>query len=277
MFHDQVVLIPGAARPVGREIARRFAVDGAALVLPHFDWPHSVEEMIDEFKQLGVPCLFMEIDLRDREQIQRLYNATMEKFGKLNYLVNNIERGGMPIVHGSYDKDHNQGQWELELETTLTAKYHLFNTFFELLKLSGDGAVINISSIAAEVGRSGPASLLFSDGYSAANQAISSFTKTWAREGAPEIRVIELMLGLVEHRHAQGTRGWSEMSDEQQTDIIYHTLLERTASTKEVADMVYFLAKHATFLTGQTITMDGGYILGSERVPEYPEGILHKK
>ncbi len=65
------------------------------------------------------------------------------------------------------------------------------------MKQSGTGTVINISSIAALVGRSGPGAAFFSDGYSAANQAISTLTRTWAREAAPKIRVNELMLGLI--------------------------------------------------------------------------------
>ena len=117
-------------------------------------------------------------------------------FGKEDILINNIERGGWPVVHGPYTTD----QWDLELTTTLKAKRWVFDAALPHLKASGDGLVINISSIAAVSGRSGPAGLLFNDGYAAANRGVGVLTETWARLGAPSIRVNELMLGLIEHR-----------------------------------------------------------------------------
>ena len=84
---------------------------------------------------------------------------------------------------------HNCDQWELELKTTLKAKSLLFNHCFPILSKADSAAVVNLSSISAITGRSGPAELFFSGGYSTANKGISSFTNTWAREGAPKIRV----------------------------------------------------------------------------------------
>ena len=95
-----------------------------------------------------------------------------------------------------------------------------------LMKSSGRGVVINISSIAGIVGRTGPAGLIFNDGYAAANRAVSSFTGTWAREAAPNVRVNELMLGFFETRHGEGTRGWEVLEDRDRQAVVEHTLLE---------------------------------------------------
>lgn len=270
----KTVLIPGASRAIGRQIARRFAKEGANLILPWFDWPESVEEMNREFAPDAHNILSVKCDLRDISEIRKLFTSVEEKFSGLNYLINNIERGGMPVVHGSYDHDHNREQWELEVDTTLKAKWNLFHCAQDLLKRSADGSVVNISSIAALTGRSGPAANFFNDGYSAANRAIQSLTETWAREMAPDIRVNEVMAGLISGRHGDNTRGWTALSEIDKHRLIDHTLMNRIGTPEELASLVYFVAVNATFMTGSVIRMDGGYILGGEQVPPYPPSIL---
>jgi 3-oxoacyl-[acyl-carrier protein] reductase len=272
---NRVVLVPGASRPVGRAIARKFAANGARLVLPIYnDWPESIDEMKTEFSSSGYRFHCIPCDLTDKDETSGLIDRIEMEIGTLHVVINNIERGGMPVVHGSYDLEHNRDQWELELDTTLTAKWNLFHFALPLMKKSGDGALINISSIAGIIGRSGPASLLFSDGYSAANRSISSFTESWAREGAPDIRVNEVMLGLIRGRHGEDTRGWSAMSTSQRQALIDHTLLKRSGTPDEVADIVYFLAEKAPYVTGSLFRVDGGYCLASEKPSITPSGIL---
>lgn len=270
---EKTALIPGASRPIGRYIARRFAREGANLVLPWFDWPESVAEMEKEFASANVEVLSARCDLRDITGVRQLTEEIGERFQALDYLVNNIERGGMPVVHGSYEHEHNRDQWQLEMDTTIKAKWNLFQCALPLMQGSG-GAVVNISSIAGFCGRSGPAACFFNDGYSAANRAIQSLTESWARQGAPDIRVNELMLGLVSSRHGDNTRGWAALSEKEQQALTDHTLLARLGTPQEVAELVYFLAVEATFMTGSVVRMDGGYVLGGDRVPPLPPGIL---
>lgn len=272
----KVALVPGASRAVGRAIAKKLGDQGAKLILPVYDWPESIEEMKQEFSNLGYDYLEHSADLTQEPQVISLLEAAKETYGKLDYLINNIERGGMPIVHGSYDHAHNAGQWDLEVATTLKAKWFLFHHCFPLMKKSPGGAIVNISSIAGVTGRSGPTELLFNDGYSAANRAISSFTETWAREAAPDIRVNELMLGLIRNRHGEETRGWATLSEEQKTKLRDHILLGRTGYPEEVAQTVFFLLYEAAYITGAVIKMDGGYLLGGEQTTELPPGILEE-
>jgi len=269
----RIALIPGASRPIGRHIARRFARTGIHLVLPWFDWPESVAEMEREFAASDVEVMSCRCDLRDLQAVRALLDQVERRFGHLDFLINNIERGGMPVVHGSYQHEHNREQWQLEFDTTLKAKWNLFTCSLPLLR-GRRGAVVNISSIAGICGRSGPAACFFNDGYSAANRAMQSFTETWAREAAPDVRVNELMLGLVSSRHGDNTRGWKILTEEEKTALRAHTLLERLGSPAEVADAVHFLAVEATFMTGSVLRMDGGYILGGEKVPPLPPGIF---
>jgi len=272
---DKVALVLGGSKGIGRAIARALAEKGTRLVLPyHHDWPEESGEMQREFAGLGENLLATQVDLRDKDQVQNLIVQIQQKFGALHILVNNIERGGMPVLHGSYDLAGNSEQWDLEMDTTLKAKWLVIHSGLPLLKASGEGVIINISSIAGIVGRTGPAGLIYSDGYGAANRAVSALTRTWAREAAPNVRVNELMLGFFETRHGPGTKGWELLKDSEKQAIVAHTLLERTGRLEDIVKAVFFLIEDAPFITGAVLRLDGGYVLGGEKIPAMPPGSL---
>jgi 3-oxoacyl-[acyl-carrier protein] reductase len=272
---NKVALVLGASRGIGLTLARALADDGAKVVLPyHNDWQNESEKMQKDFAGFDENYLAIQVDLREAAQVKSLVHQVQERFGALHILINNIERGGMPVVHGSYDLEVNREQWDLEIDTTLKAKWLVAHNALPLMKNSGEGVIINVSSIAGLVGRTGPAGLIFNDGYAAANRAISSFTETWAREAAPTVRVNELMLGFFETRHAEGTRGWENLSDSDRESIYNHTLLQRTGKLDDIIKAVFFLIKDARFMTGAVLRLDGGYVLGGEKVPEMPDTIL---
>jgi 3-oxoacyl-[acyl-carrier protein] reductase len=263
-------LVLGASRGIGRAIAHRLAAEGARLILPWLDdWPGAVQKMQKNF----AGHLLIEADLRDEESVAEMAQRVADEFPCLHVVINNIERGGMPIVHGSYQQLVNRDQWQLEMETTLHAKWLVFAHCLPLLRQAEQAAVVNVSSIAAVTGRSGPAGLLFNDGYAAANRGISSLTETWARLGAPSIRVNELMLGLFDQRHGPGTRGWSLLTAAEREQLLGHTLLQRTGSPAEAAEAALFLLQ-AEFMTGATLRLDGGFVLGGDKVPAMPAGVL---
>ncbi len=262
-------LVLGGGKGLGKEIALDLAGRGVTVAISYFDWPEESTATCRQLAGLGGDHLSIRADLRIPTEVEILVNKVREKFGRLDILINNIERGGMPVVHGEYTSE----QWDLEQDTTLKAKRWVFNQTLPLLKSSGKGAVINISSISALVGRSGPAGLIFNDGYSAANRAISLLTESWARQGAPEVRVNELMLGFFETRHAQGTRGWELLSEEEKKAIVDHTLAGRTGRAEDVLQAVRFLLSDADYMTGATLRLDGGYLLGGDKVPPMPQGV----
>ena len=265
-------LVLGASRPIGLAVARLLASRGVRLALPWYDWPESAAAMEREFGDQGHLCV--RVDLRDADQVAGLMARVGERFGGLDLLVNNIERGGMPVVHGGYRREVNRQQWQLEMDTTLHAKWLVFDQALPLLRKRESAAVVTISSIAGMIGRTGPAGLLFNDGYAAANRGVASLTETWARLGAPTVRVNELMLGLIDSRHGPGTRGWELLDEAQRRALVGHTLLGRTGTPDEVARMVLFLLAEADYLTGTVVRMDGGYVLGGEVPPAMPEGVL---
>ena len=273
-LNGKIALVLGSAKGIGKAIGFALAAEGATVILTHHDWPEDATLMRRELDELAGDHLAVRVDLRDPHEVEKLIHDIHKKFGTLHILINNIERGGMPIVHGSYDRPINTGQWDLEMDTTLKAKWLVFHHALPLLKSAGEGVAVTLSSIAGIVGRSGPAGLIFNDGYAAANRAVSSFTETWAREAAPTVRVNELMLGLFATRHAEGTRGWQELSDQQQQAVCDHTLLQRTGRLEEIVRAVLFLVKDATYMTGSVIRLDGGYVLGGSEATPMPAGIL---
>ena len=266
----KVALVLGGIKGIGKAISLDLLHRGTRVAATWFDWPESHQSMQADFFSTGTDHLIERIDLLNTDAIAGLIEQIVDRFGRLDILINNIERGGWPVVHGRYTRE----QWDLEMATTLRAKQWVFEAALPHLKHSGDGAVVNISSIAAIVGRSGPTSYLFNEGYSAANRGISLLTETWARLGAPEVRVNELMLGIIESRHGPQTRGWGLLTEGQRQAIVDHTLLARIGRVSDVVRAVQFIVDEAPFMTGSVIRIDGGYPLGGDAVAPMPAGVV---
>lgn len=266
---NKVALVLGGIKGIGKAIGLALAEQGIKVALTHYDWAESFEEMKQDFADTGIDHLIININLCNTGEIDGLIEQVIDRFGRLDILINNIERGGWPVVHGAYTSE----QWDLEMETTLRAKKWVFEAAFPWLQKSADACVINFSSIAGIVGRSGPASYIFNEGYSLANRGVSLLTETWARQGAPGIRVNEIMLGFFETRHAEKTRGWGLLTEDQKQALLDHTLLKRTGKIKDVVQAVAFIIKDAPFMTGSVIRIDGGYCIGGDLVAPMPQGV----
>ena len=269
----KVALVLGSIKGIGKAVGLDLARAGATVVYTYWDWSERLAALQKDAAAAGRDHWIAKVNLTDLDAVEKLIHEVIGRFGRLDILINNIERGGWPVVHGPYLAE----QWDLELATTLRAKQWVFNTALPHLRAAGKGVAINFSSIAGLVGRSGPASYLFNEGYSAANRGVSLLTETWARLGAPEVRVNEIMLGIFETRHAQNTRGWGLLNADQKKDIIGHTLLGRTGRREDVVKAVRFIIEDAPSLTGSVLRLDGGYVWGGEKVAPLPEGAVQNQ
>ena len=266
----RVALVLGAIKGIGKGIALDLVRRGFSVALTYHDWTEALPRLQADLDDFADKSALFEVDLRDCAAVFGLVKGVLSRFGRLDILVNNIERGGWPIVHGPYTPD----QWDLEMETTLRAKRWVFDAALPHLKAAGEGAVINFSSIAGIVGRSGPARLIFNDGYAAANRGISLLTETWARIGAPEVRVNEIMLGFFETRHGTKTRGWGLLNARQKKALLDHTPLNRTGRIEDAVRAVLYIIRDAPFMTGTVLRLDGGYVLGAKETGDMPKGVL---
>ncbi len=264
-----VALVLGGIKGIGNAVGRFLVRQGIRVAVTYYDWEESLDAMRRGFADTGGEYLIIKVNLRDTEAIDTMMTRVIDRFGGLDILINNIERGGWPVVHGAYTRE----QWDLEMETTLRAKKWVFEAALPWLKKSSAGCVINFSSISGIVGRSGPASYIFNEGYALANRGVSLLTETWARLGAPEVRVNEIMLGFFETRHGEKTRGWGLLTSAQKQALIDHTLMGRTGKIEDVVRLVSFLINDAPFMTGSVIRLDGGYCIGGDTVAPMPEGV----
>ena len=269
-IEGHVALVLGAVKGIGKAIGLELARRKAKVVFNYFDWEDSLDELKADLTPFGSDVLITRTDMLDTGRIDGLIGQIIDRFGRLDILINNIERGGWPVVHGPY----TQAQWDLETATTLRAKMWVFNAALPYLKSGKNSVVINLSSIAGMVGRSGPAAYVFNEGYAAANRGVSLLTETWARIGAPRVRVNEIMLGMIETRHGDHTRGWGLLTDSQKQAIVDHTLIGRMGKIEDVVQAVLFVIRDAPFMTGSVLRLDGGYVLGGEAVAPMPEGVL---
>lgn len=206
-LEGKTAIVLGGIKGIGRAVGLALAKAGVRLGLTYYDWEESLDEMKSAFAETGTPHYIDKVNLLEVTGVSPFVDEVVRRYGGIDILINNIERGGWPVVHGPYVRN----QWDLELATTLRAKRWVFDAALPHLQTSGDGCLVNLSSIAGIVGRSGPAGYVFNDGYAASNRGVSMLTETWARMGAPYVRVNEIMIGFVETRHGPGTRGLISM------------------------------------------------------------------
>jgi 3-oxoacyl-[acyl-carrier protein] reductase len=134
---SKVALVLGGIKGIGKAISLDLLGRGTRVAATWHDWPESLAAMQSDFAGTGTDHLIERIDLLDTDAIPGLVEGIIDRFGRLDILVNNIERGGWPVVHGRYTRE----QWDLEMATTLRAKQWVFDAALPHLTGSGSGAV----------------------------------------------------------------------------------------------------------------------------------------
>ena len=130
---DKVALVLGAIKGIGKSIGLALAEEGAKVAFNYFDWEESLAELQQDVVKTGRDHLLIKTDLLESEKIPELVKKVVDHFGRLDILINNIERGGWPVVHGPYV----QGQWDLELPPPCGQKHGRLNPPSPILKNRG--------------------------------------------------------------------------------------------------------------------------------------------
>lgn len=241
MHHEQTILITGAARRVGACIARTLHAAGCSVALHHRGSRAEAEALAAELEaRRPGSALLLQADLLDIGALPGLVAAVVERFGRLDGLVNNAS-SFFPTAIGEI----GEAQWADLTGTNLKAPLFLSQAAAPHLKAAG-GAIVNIVDIHAQRPLAGyPV-------YSAAKAGLLGLTRALAIELAPEVRVNGVAPGAIE---------WPEDGQFPPTEretIIAHTLLKRVGSAQDIAGAVRFLLLDAPYVTGQILAVDGG-------------------
>jgi pteridine reductase len=236
-----VILVTGAARRVGAEIARELHAAGARLALHFRSSRGDVEALAAGFNgtRPGSAAIF-QADLLDSASLPGLVSAVMNRFGRLDGLVNNAS-SFFPTALGQID----EAAWFDLMGSNLKAPLFLSQAAAPHLKATG-GAIINIVDIHAERPLKGYPL------YCAAKAGLLGLTRALALELAPEIRVNGVAPGAIE---------WpddGQFPAAERQAIVAHTLLGRIGTPSDIARTVRFLLFDAPYITGQIIPVDGG-------------------
>jgi pteridine reductase len=241
-MNSPVVLITGAARRVGAEIARTLHAVGANLVLHYRASAEEAERMVADLNaRREKSALALRHDLRDIEGLARMVEKAVAHFGRLDALVNNAS-SFFPTPVGAID----EAAWDDLVGSNLKGPLFLSQAAAPQLAKT-HGCIVNITDIHAERPLKGYPL------YCAAKAGLLGLTRALALELGPAVRVNAVAPGAIE---------WPENAtdfppDEQQA-IIEHTLLKRIGSPGDIARTVKFLILDAPYITGQVINVDGG-------------------
>jgi 2-hydroxycyclohexanecarboxyl-CoA dehydrogenase len=256
----RVAIITGAGFGIGRGIARRFAREGCAVTVAEID-AVSGERTAGELDALGVAGLFVRTDVGDKPQCQAAVDATVARFGRVDVLVNNV---GWTRDALFVDKPHEE--WEREIQLNLWGMIHCTRAVLDGMIARKGGAIVSMGSDAGRMGE-------FREGvYGACKAGVIALSKSIAREvGKYGIRLNVVCPGMTMPRtdeeigelsmwQAQENRAW--MTPEMQARIAKVYPLRRVATPEDVTGAVVFLASDAAgFVTGQTLSVSGGYTM----------------
>jgi 3-oxoacyl-[acyl-carrier protein] reductase len=242
---DQVALVTGSGRGIGRAIALALAEQGAHLVINDVD-AASAEATAAEVQALGRQALAQTANVVAEAQVEAMINAVMARFGRLDILVNNagLTRDGLLIRM----KDE---QWDLVLDVNLKGAFHCIRSAARPMMKARSGRIVNIASVAGVTGNPGQAN------YSASKGGLIALTKTTALELAPRgITCNAVAPGFIETVMTQ------QLPEEVREGWLKRIPLGRAGTAEDVAAAVCFLAGPASsYVTGQVLVVDGGMVM----------------
>lgn len=242
-LEGKVALVTGASRGIGAGIARRLAADGAQVVVNYASREDAAKRVVGEIEAAGGQAIAVQADMSDLDAVRNLFARTMERFGRLDILVNNAALAeNLPL--NAVDADHYERIFHVNVRGPLFAMQEAARLFD-----APGGRIINISSGITQV--PAPFALL----YAATKAALDNLTLSIAHDlGKRGITVNAVAPGTTESDMLNAV-----MSQEMQQAMIANTALGRLGTPEDIAAVVAFLASDAGgWITGQVISASGG-------------------
>ncbi len=236
-LEGRVALVTGAGRRIGRSIALKLAAEGAHVVVHYRSSKAEAEQVVTEITAMGRRALTWQADVACRDDVTRMFAAVEREFVRLDILVNNA---GM-FFRAPFEK-LTEEQWDTILDANLKSQFLCAQAAAPLLKRTGRGTIINLSSLG------GLLAWPSYTHYCVSKAGSIMLTRCLARALAPEITVNSV---------APGTITFPGDPPEIAQDFVRRAPLRRTGTGEDIAEAVAFLAR-SEFITGQVFVVDGG-------------------
>jgi 3-oxoacyl-[acyl-carrier protein] reductase len=242
---DKVAIVTGASQGIGRDTALALSSAGAKVVVAARN-EEKLTALVNEISSGGGEAFAVKMDVADAEQVKAGFKQVLEKFGRLDILVNNaaITRDGLAVRMKMDD-------WEAVLQTNLTGAHLCIQQALPAMMKARAGRIINISSVVAEMGNAGQAN------YVAAKAGLIGLTKAIAMEiSSRNITVNAVAPGFI------ATPMTDVLSDKVKEELKTRIPLGRMGSARDVAAAIVFLASdEAGYITGHVLDVNGGLYL----------------
>jgi 3-oxoacyl-[acyl-carrier protein] reductase len=244
-LEDEVAIVTGGTKGIGRAICLLFGEEGAKVVANFSKDVDAAEALKKEAKIRELNIGLYKADVTQFDQVKEMIEEVFAEYGKIDVFVNNVG-----LVRDNFLMLMSDDDWNSLLHTNLTGLFNCCRTVIRKMIPQRKGKIINISSISGILGTSGQTN------YAATKGGVISFTKALAREVGPfNIHVNAVAPGLIESDVV------SKMPKEKVEAITKSSSLGRIGKPEEVAHAVLFLAsEQSNYITGQTIIVDGGII-----------------
>ncbi|MCQ2790397.1 MAG: 3-oxoacyl-[acyl-carrier-protein] reductase [bacterium] len=242
MSDKKVALVTGGSRGIGRACAIELANAGFDVAINYVGNDEAANSTVEELKSIGSDSVAFKFDVTNEEAVNEGVKQVIEKYGKIDVLVNNagITRDGL-FMRMSSDN------WNAVINTNLNSAYYVTQPVIKLMMKQRFGSIVNMSSIVGLYGNAGQAN------YAAAKAGLIGFTKSLAKElGSRNIRVNAVAPGFIQ----------TDMTKDLKLDgVEEHVPLRRLGLPEDIAKAVKFLAVDATYVTGQVLAVDGGLVV----------------
>lgn len=246
MAENRVVLITGASRGIGKEVAKKFAENKYNLALNYASDKVDIESLKKEFEQYSVEVSFIKANVANFSECEDMVNRIIEKYGKIDVLVNNAGITKDNLLMRMKEQDFDD-----VINVNLKGTFNMTKNVVPFMMKKKYGKIVNVSSVVGIAGNAGQCN------YSASKAGIIGFTKSMAKELASRnINVNAIAPGFI------ATDMTSVLSDSIKENINAQIPLKRMGTAKEVANLIYFLSsEQSDYITGQVIHVDGGMVM----------------
>ncbi|MBS5854321.1 MAG: 3-oxoacyl-[acyl-carrier-protein] reductase [Clostridium sp.] len=244
-MEKRVALVTGGSRGIGRAIAEKFAKNGYNLVINYVSDNTNLDEIKEGFNKYGVEVLLEKADVSNFNECEKMVISAIEKFGKIDTLVNNAG-----ITRDNLLMRMKEEDFDKVISINLKGTFNLTKLVTPYMMKKREGRIVNISSVVGVMGNAGQSN------YAASKAGIIGFTKSVAKELATRNILANCVApGFI------ATDMTSVLNEKVKENISAQIPLKRMGTAEEIANAVYFLGgEDNTYITGQTLNIDGGMI-----------------